>query len=1017
MYKPLLKLMNSYNLALKQSIVGLLFLLFILPFAGAAQNVDLSFRPSIYSDYEMDGQIVASVLQPEDRKLLIAGDFTVIDGSVRKSLARLNADGSLDLSFNPNNSVNDNVYALALQPDGKILIGGLFTTYNGRPQNKLARLNSNGTLDTTFHSGKAPANNFSIGTGGNNYINAIELQPDGKIIVGGYFTTTNGFYLSKIARLNPDGTIDTSFNPKNGVNNTVNTIAVQPDGKILIGGSFTAVNNTSRVRIARLNPDGSLDATFNAGMEVNSDATTKLDKILLQPDGKVLIAGDFVSVKGSPQRYFARLNADGSLDPEFNSGSGADAVVNYLLLQPDGKIVLAGEFTTINDAPNQNIARLNADGTLDATFIPGEGANGKIVTLALFPDGKIVAAGSFTSYNDTECQNLVQITSTGKLNTAYNITKGSRSKVKTIVVQPNGKVLIGGGFNTVTGLSRNYIARLNLNGTLDKTFNPGTGANDYVNALVPQPDGKIIVAGNFTTINDVARSYIARLNANGSLDNTFAASTDAIVEAVVLQPDGRILITGNFTKVNDQTKAKIARLNSDGTIDDSFTAVTGINNTISAVLVDSDGKIIVGGAFTRIYNNSNRKYLARLNPNGGLDADFNPGTGPNNAVKSIVQQADGKILVAGAFTTVNGENKPSIARLNTDGSLDASFSTGTGIDNAIYTMALRPDGRIMIGGIFTKIDGKVRNRIARLKADGSLDGTFNPKSGSRIGANREVNALVLLPDNRLILGGYFTTVNGKGLTRIAMLAAKASQSITMPAMTDVPETTDPLPITATASSGLPVIIEVVSGPARIEGNTLIITGAGEVIIKASQPGNEDYNAATVVERTFCSLPNKPVITIKANQLTSSSDTGNQWYLNGVAIDGATSKNYTATAAGEYTVIVSAGKCASISSDSQKVTEEVLAELIPKEELTPIIPLRVYPNPATTFLKIEGSNIGTGQITLMLYDATGRKVWKEEISTTSKHLDLELQIGKWPRGYMIMHLITPNGVIRQPLVLH
>src|SRR3989337_2044300 len=126
-------------------------------------------------------------------------------------------------------------------------------------------------------------------------------------------------------------------------------------------------------------------------MEVSSDATTKLDKVLLQPDGKVLIAGDFVSVKGSPQRYFARLNADGSLDAGFNTGGGADGIVSYLLLQPDGKVVLAGDFENVNGVSSQHIARLNQDGILDNTFVPGSGADGKIVTLALFPDGNIVA--------------------------------------------------------------------------------------------------------------------------------------------------------------------------------------------------------------------------------------------------------------------------------------------------------------------------------------------------------------------------------------------------------------------------------------------------------------------------------------------------------------------------------------------------------------------------------------------------------------------------------------------------
>ncbi|QMU30677.1 T9SS type A sorting domain-containing protein [Adhaeribacter radiodurans] len=975
-----------------------------------AQNVDPNYKPSVYSKYEMDGQILASALQPADRKLIISGDFTVVDGSSRKSLARLNADGSLDLSFNPGTSVNDNIYAIALQPDGKVLIGGMFTEYNGKLQNKIARLNKNGSLDTTFNTGQAASNNFSIGTGPDNYINAIELQADGKIIVGGYFTTTTGFYLSKIARLNPDGTIDTSFNPGYGVNNTVNTVAVQPDGRIIIGGSFTAVNKISRVRIARLNTDGSLDASFDVGMEVSSDATTKLDKVVLQPDGKVLIAGDFVSVKGHPQRYFARLNADGSLDAEFNQGSGADGVVNYLLQQPDGKIVLAGEFTTVNNISSQHIARLNSDGTIDASFTPGTGADGKIVTLALFPDGNIAAAGSFTSYSDVECQNIVQVTSTGKLNTQYNIGKGNRSKVKALLVQPDGKVLIGGNFATVTGFSRNFVARLNAGGTLDRSFNTGIGPNDFVNALALQTDGKVLVAGNFIAVNDDSSySYIARYNADGSFDKTFSPKVDAVIEAVAVQPDGKILIGGNFSKVNDQARSRIARLNADGSLDETFKYATGVNNAITALLVDSEGRIVIGGTFTRV-NNIGRKYLARLFSDGRLDIDFYSGVGPDGAVKVLVQQPDGKILFAGLFSNFNGESKKSIARLNTDGSLDASFNTGSGPNNAIYTVFLRSDGRIMVGGTFTEIAGMVRNRVARLKANGSLDPTFDPRVKGNVGTNREVNTLALLPDNRLLLGGYFTMIAGKGRTRIAMLSAKASQTINMPVIESKTEQSGPFPITATASSGLEVKLEVISGPATLEGTTLVITGPGEVKVKATQPGNEDYEAAPAVERTFCVSPTKPQITVNGNVLTSSSDTNNQWYYNGEAIAKATGKTYTVTKAGEYTVVVAVGSCASATSDSQGISEETL------EELKPITALTAYPNPATTDLKIKGSNIGTGQITITFYDAAGRKVGQEQVVSSVKDLDITVSVARLPRGYMILQVVTPNGVIRTPFIL-
>ncbi len=150
---------------------------------------------------------------------------------------------------------NGAVYTTILQPDGKILIGGQFTTYNGITANRIARLNTDGTLDTTF----------TVGTGADSSVNTITLQPDGKILIGGAFTTYNGTTVNHVARLNADGTLDTTFVTGTGTNGSVFTIALQPDGKILIGGWFTTYNGTTANYIARLNTDGTLDTTFTTG--------------------------------------------------------------------------------------------------------------------------------------------------------------------------------------------------------------------------------------------------------------------------------------------------------------------------------------------------------------------------------------------------------------------------------------------------------------------------------------------------------------------------------------------------------------------------------------------------------------------------------------------------------------------------------------------------------------------------------------------------------------------------------
>jgi uncharacterized delta-60 repeat protein len=224
-------------------------------------------------------------------------------------------DGSNDLSFNADkinlgDGPNSTIQTTAIQADGKIIIGGFFTSYNGTAINRIARLNADGSLDT----------GFNPGMGANNTITTTAIQADGKIIIGGGFTSYNGTAINLIARLNADGSLDTSFNPGTGANSAITTTAIQADGKIIIGGAFTSYNGTAINRIARLNADGSLDTGFNPGMGANNTISTTA----IQADGKIIIGGAFTSYNGTVARNrIARLNADGSLDTGFNPGTGA----------------------------------------------------------------------------------------------------------------------------------------------------------------------------------------------------------------------------------------------------------------------------------------------------------------------------------------------------------------------------------------------------------------------------------------------------------------------------------------------------------------------------------------------------------------------------------------------------------------------------------------------------------------------------------------------------------------------
>lgn len=363
-----------------------------------------------------------------------------------------------------------------------------------------------GSVDTTFR---------ATVTGGQNVVRAAVVQPDGKIVVAGGFTTVGTFFptttRNNIARLNADGSLDAGFNPGTGANGTVDCLAIQPDGKILAGGLFTTMNGQAASFLCRFNADGSLDSGFTTGI-VGSEVLG----IALQPDGKIIAVGGFGVVNGSSQTHITRLNADGALDPTFSPTVGANGQINCVALQPDGRIVIGGLFTTVNGAPTNRIARLTSTGLSDSSFNPGTGANSSVVSIAL---------------------------------------------------QPDGKILLGGSFATINGTSRSGIARLNSDGTLENatTFNPGTGPGGTINNLALQTDGKILCGGGFSTFNGSPRSNLVRLGSDGTLESAaaFSAGVSGTIYSIALQGDGKILLGGSFAVSFDNLVVRL--LNSTAT--------------------------------------------------------------------------------------------------------------------------------------------------------------------------------------------------------------------------------------------------------------------------------------------------------------------------------------------------------------------------------------------------------------------------------------------------------------------
>lgn len=791
---------------MRKSYTHLLFsyLFFVANFIAAQTDgtLDRSFVPEMAAN----DNVLALVPQP-DGKVLVGGDFREYNGIERDCIARLNADGSLDTSFNPGTmsvwpSEKPSVHDVALQPDGKILIAGAFRQYNGTDRRCIARLNADGSLDSSFDPGAAATSVSASITA--SLVRAIALQPDGKILIAGHFRKYNGADRSCIARLNTDGSLDSSFVPETGINEygTLFSVVLQPDGKILIGGSFQIYDNIWRRNIARLNPDGSTDLSFDPG--TGPDGV--IQAVALQPDGKILVGGNFTHYNFIAVKNLARLNADGSFDGYFVSGIALSYFVCSIIFQAtDHKILIGGQFSRYSGIGPNNIARLRADGSIDTAFDPGTETNGtvRVVAPSIAADGKVLIGGEFTKYNGAGRNRIARLNGNGSLDDSFASLAGVNGAINAIVLQPDGRILIGGTFKECNGTGRSNIARLKSDGSIDTSFGTWMGVegerwSTKVGVIALQPDGKIVIGGDFSKCNGINRNSIARLHADGSLDHSFdpGAGVYGYVNSIAIQPDGKIFIGGAFTEYNGESTRHIARLNADGSLDSSFDPgygafLGGQYNPVRAIALQHDGKVLVGGEFS-YYNWISQKSIVRLNADGSLDTSFNPGRGAEDgyfgtSVNAIVIQPDGKILIGGDFSKYNGVNRTRIARLYADASLDSSFDAGTSCA-VVEAIVLQPDGKLLVGGSDLDFFNTFYNAkgIIRLNTDGSMDSHFEPGTGTGVSTmdihgEPSVSAIVLQPDGKILVGGYFHKRNNVERRAVMRLHGSAAVGIQTPA--------------------------------------------------------------------------------------------------------------------------------------------------------------------------------------------------------------------------------------------
>ncbi|NBP59076.1 hypothetical protein EBU71_21505, partial [bacterium] len=356
----------------------------------------------------------------DDGSFIIGGEFSEIGGVTRNYLLKLNPGGTESSSFYANlgDGFDTTVLNIAIQDNGKILAGGWFTQLDGNSRKRLVRLNSDGTEDTTFYNNLTSAGDNS---GLNDGVVSIKIQSDGKILVGGYFTTLNGSSRKSLIRLNSDGSEDTAFysnftdtGDNTGLNSAVIAVGYDSvDGSIYLGGNFTTYNGTSTSKILKIGSNGLPDETFN--INVGSAFNGDVFSIFVQSDQKILIGGSFTTFDGDSRKRLIRLNSDGTEDESFytnftseGNNSGLDGSVFTVKQIGDDSILVGGQFTNINGESKNYFVKLNGDGSIDNNFKTANGFFQQIRFVDAIDDFVIIA-GEILSYQSVDVSKIIKL--------------------------------------------------------------------------------------------------------------------------------------------------------------------------------------------------------------------------------------------------------------------------------------------------------------------------------------------------------------------------------------------------------------------------------------------------------------------------------------------------------------------------------------------------------------------------------------------------------------------------------
>lgn len=893
--------------------------------------IDTAYYPcmGINNNLDYSSDIVLGNLVQPDSSIIVYGIFSRCNERLINNIAWLNPDGSNNYSFNPGTGFDAQVNAVARQSDGKLLVGGEFAHFNGSTCYPLVRLNTNGTLDTSFH-------NTTVTTYDQVY--SIIIQPNGQILVGGQSISSP----VDIVRLNSNGTKDNAFSSGSTGMSTgvVASMYLLPDSEIIIGGSYLAL----------LKANGTRDSSFPV---VSISTGGLIRSVGLQSTGKIIAAGSFSTIAGVSAADMARLNTNGTYDSTFSIGTGFNSTIWSIAMQSNDDIVAGGGFTTYKGSSVSRLVRLGSSGTLDSTF--SASANGTVYEVYMDNLGNVFAGGVFNTANTYSRSNFVKLTSTGTVDQTFFSTSGFNANVLITGVQSTGKVIAYGNFTEYSGQAVSKFARLNTDGSLDTSFHTGTGFNSTLSTFYILPSDEILVGGSFTSYNGSSVSYLARLNSDGSLDNTFSAPAfNGAVTSIQVSNAGKIFVSGSFTKVGTTNVKSFARLSASGTYDNTYPG------SLFPPQVSGGGQIILqpDNKMLALVDWSNypgyRQIVIRLDTLGNLDSTFAIASVGDNGSYPVIIGLDpnsGKVYIAGNLSSYDSYSGNSIIRIKSNGTVDSSFNNSVP-DSWIYALLPFNSGVVAGGEIhytssginvsgFTVFDSTGATNFSSMYAGtGSLDCILAGNYGY-------VQSLTFdTVNNRILAGGTFDVFQGNIASNFAGLIYK-------PTKTATDSIIPPTPLCANATGKLYFKNEIAFNKGNIftvqlsdtAGNfgsptaigTQTATNMGWDSITVTIPGaaltSYHYKMRIVSTNPVFTTASTGYVVIKPNTdtitpggpttfcsgsnvtLTSQSQQSYTWNATGGSV---TTQGITASASGTYAVTVSSNNCSATASISVTV---------------------------------------------------------------------------------------------------